>query len=95
MDHAAPVPSATYSVLHNVPDNEPGHDNASARDDIDLMDDENDDEIDLHAHHHHHKTQAKKEVLESFDFNDVESMMWLKVINANLLLTSYLLIPIY
>eukprot|EP01031_Cornospumella_fuschlensis_P028872 gene28872-34846_t len=79
MDHPVSTSSATYSVLHNVNDNEPGHnDTASARDDMDLMDDENDDDIDIHAHHHHHKTQAKKEVLESFDFNDVESMMWLK-----------------
>lgn len=82
MDHAAPASSATYSVLHNVSENEPGHETASAREDMDLMEDENDDEIDLHAHHHHHKTQAKKEVLESFDFNDVESMMWLKVRNT-------------
>jgi G3E family GTPase len=36
-------------------------------------------ESDSGHHKSHHKHAHKKEVVESFDFNDVESMMWRKV----------------
>jgi hypothetical protein len=39
---------------------------------------EEDDDYDVH-HQHHHKHAHKKEVVESFDFIDNESMMWRKV----------------
>ncbi len=39
--------------------------------------DEDDDDHDDHGHGHEH--EKKKELLESFDFNDRESIMWRKV----------------
>ena len=41
--------------------------------------DEREDEDD-HVIHSHHKHALKREVLESFDFNDQESIAWRKVI---------------
>lgn len=41
--------------------------------------DEREDDDD-HVIHNHHKHAMKREVLESFDFNDQESLAWRKVI---------------
>jgi hypothetical protein len=41
--------------------------------------DHDDDEHDEHEAHGAHKYHNKREIQESFDFNDVESMMWKKV----------------
>ena len=75
---------ATYTPLHTIPaDNEEGPEDNSPRtahaetllegDDYNEEDDNDEHETQQHKH------QFKKEVLESFDFNDVESMMWRKV----------------
>ncbi len=83
--------SATYNVLHNVAEEaggelvmegivEPapaGHDGEHHY--IENADEEDyDDHDSTHDHHGHHKHEVKQ-VLESFDFNDVESIMWRKV----------------
>ena len=38
-----------------------------------------DDDYDENEHNHHHHHHEVKQTLESFDFNDVESIMWRKV----------------
>jgi hypothetical protein len=70
---------ATYSILHNVAGVDHPHDTIPSEhvDENEIIDEDDFDETDLHNHHQKH--QMKREVLESFDFNDVESMMWRKV----------------
>lgn len=65
-------PSVTYSALHN-----PVSEGNNDLDNNDMLDEDEFEEIELHSHHHKH--HVRKESLESFDFNDVESMMWRKV----------------
>lgn len=86
---------ATYTPLHSVVGGEDSpytpaedsyalpqhsqhsqHSRHSNQEDYDYNDDDDNDDIVAHRHKHNH---MKKEVLESFDFNDVESMMWRKV----------------
>jgi hypothetical protein len=68
----APATSTTtYNVLHNEMD----EGNPEQVDEIF----EEEEEEEEHLHHHSHKHEAKKDALESFDFNDTESMMWRKV----------------
>jgi hypothetical protein len=72
----------TYTPLHAIAggDDTPVNDELLLQTEETLEDndyneeDENDDDV-AHRHKHH----FKKEVLESFDFNDVESVMWRKV----------------
>lgn len=68
---------AVYNVLHGEGDNIPSEPGELPMGDgaHEYEDDHDDDE---HGHKHH-KHAHKREVLESFDFNDVESMMWRKV----------------
>lgn len=66
-EHHASAP--VYNVLHPDPLEKTDDDHI----DHDHEDDEHDHHIDSHKHH------MKREVLESFDFNDCESMMWRKV----------------
>ena len=64
---------SVYNILHGEPDN--------PNDQIELVethDYDEDRDDDPHDHKSHHKHAHKKEVVESFDFNDVESMMWRK-----------------
>lgn len=78
-----PTPSitATYNVLHNLPDDQVGEETPTGDHQPFLEDqeayDDDDDDYD-HSHQHKHKHEHK-EVLESFDFTDSESMMWRKV----------------
>ena len=78
----------TYTPLHpvaasdhehggddNTPTPGPVHQHGETFDDGEPEDGDDDDDLDLH----HHKHAFKKEVLESFDFNDTESLMWRKV----------------
>ncbi len=73
---------STYTPLHpnagenDNPDVDEGHP-GELIDENELDDDSDEDD---HHVHDSHKHAFKKEVLESFDFNDVESMMWRKVI---------------
>eukprot|EP00981_Chlorochromonas_danica_P015382 scaffold11846_cov149-Ochromonas_danica.AAC.13 len=69
-------PSTTYSVLHNVESETVPNDTEDMGDDNEMVDDDEFDEIELHHHQHH--PPAKKQVFESFDFTDVESIMWRK-----------------
>ena len=65
---------SVYNILHGEPDN--------PTDQIEVVethDYDEDRDDDLHDHKSHSKHAHKKEVVESFDFNDVESMMWRKV----------------
>lgn len=73
----APATSTTtYNVLHNEMD----------EGDPEQVEEiyEEEEEEEEHLHQHSHKHEAKKEALESFDFNDTESMMWRKVIELYL-----------
>ena len=94
--------SATYNVLHNVVE-ETGSEFQvegmvpNAVQDITPFQHENSDDYDdddydsIHDTHGNSKhAEEKKQVLESFDFNDVESMMWRKVINFLLTLFNLL-----
>ncbi len=79
MEVAAPVSTATYNVLHNLPDEHAGDLSPSgdySAEEHELMDDDDDDIDHVHLHKHKH---VHKETLESFDFNDTETMMWRKV----------------
>lgn len=79
----------TYTPLHpvapgdhdgtgddNTPTAGPATHQHSEFDEGEAEDGDDDDDLDIH----HHKHAFKKEVLESFDFNDTESMMWRKVL---------------
>lgn len=79
----------TYTPLHSAPAGEhevSGDDNTptpaqhlsphtDTYDENDAEDIDDDDDFD----HIHHKHAFKKELQESFDFNDTESLMWRKV----------------
>lgn len=65
--------TAVYNVLHGDQDMGEGIESHEVHD---YEDDHDDDHLSAHKHHKH---EHKKEVVESFDFNDVESMMWRKV----------------
>ena len=76
--------SATYNVLHNVveefeekerKDDQVNEQHPIVADDA-IYEDDDYESVDLHHHSHHHEV---KQTLESFDFNDVESIMWRKV----------------
>jgi hypothetical protein len=68
--------SSTYNVLHNsTVDNDLG--DAQQNDFIDEYDDE--EPLEYASHKKQHHQQQKKEVLESFNFGDMESIMWKKV----------------
>lgn len=74
-----PGPAATYNVLHNVVEGEdvepmPGADAVPFEEEV-----YEDDDDDQDNHHNHHQKLHSKELYESFDFNDCESMMWRKV----------------
>lgn len=66
---------SVYNVLHGEP--EAGIDANDPVDTHDVEEDHEDSDSGLHKGHHKHA--SKREVVESFDFNDVESMMWRKV----------------
>lgn len=84
MEPILPGSSTTYSVLHSLPDEHLGGDTAigeplSPIPEGDLeADDQDDDDEEDHGHHHKHK-HTHKELYESFDFNDCETMTWRKV----------------
>lgn len=67
----------TFNILHNTDGNDTIQTNENLADDHEDKDDHDDDHDD-HDHRQHHKQSQKKEVLESFDFTDSESMMWRK-----------------
>ncbi len=74
----------TYTPLHPVVgESEEVVEDNSPRQHAETLDGDDytyeEDDADDHETHHQ-KHLFKKEVLESFDFNDVESMMWRKVI---------------
>jgi hypothetical protein len=77
--------TATYSALHNLPEDHPGEEIPQADTPAELpapVDvpepiDDDDDDVD-HANHGKH-IHSHKEIFESFDFIDSESMMWRKV----------------
>lgn len=69
-----PPSTATYNVLHNIPENEPGEESPEPYDPI-----EDDDYDDLDENLHKNQHSVKKMNFESFDFNDSESLMWRKV----------------
>lgn len=73
--HKSDKHQVVYNILHgdipesNLAEHDPVHD---------IHDNDEDDHDEGHLSHKHHK-HNKKEVVESFDFNNVESMMWRKV----------------
>jgi hypothetical protein len=68
-----------YNALHTIPEEAPEDEHPEGVEPDEYYYDEHDDDDhhDAHAHEHHHG--AKKEAHESFNFTDVESMMWRKV----------------
>lgn len=59
----------TFNILHS----------SEAEAEQDELDEKDDDDKDLHDRNKFHIHPQKKEVLESFDFNDRESVTWRKV----------------
>jgi hypothetical protein len=84
MEPQLPASSTTYSVLHSLPDEHLGGDTSIGEPlspipegDLEQADDQDDDDEEDYDHHHKHK-HSHKEIYESFDFNDNETLMWRK-----------------
>ena len=71
MENQQPV----YNALHTIP--EEVADRAESEADYD---DHDDDETHSDGHHEHHHHDVKQELHESFNFSDIESPMWRKVL---------------
>ena len=68
------VPTTSSTTTYNILHNEVDEDNADLNEEM-----YDDDEEEEEHHQQSHKHETKQGVLESFDFNDSESMMWRKV----------------
>ena len=77
MDENTTSQRPVYNALHSIPEEETHHEEVDHEVDEDKFDEADEDEDhDDHKGHHHGE---KKQIQESFDFTDAETLSWRKV----------------